>query len=388
MSDDKRFRAIINYQSFALMILVIFVHAFNMEYAGNLLTGINFFTGKTAALMAEARAFGAGQGAVTAACVENIFSELLGQAAVPGFFMVSALLFYRNIGVRLTFSVLREKWKRRVRSLLIPYFLWNLFYLILHGVADKTGFNTDFEDVFFALVNHRYNPVFWYMKELILLTVLAPFVYIAVRDKRVGALMLFLSLMAAAFWTRIPYHIVNEDALFYYLAGAYCSIHLKGFLGKDGAGDGENRKKDLLKAALFFIGAAVTELFVFLITEGRIGLTGAADSLSAELVTGLSVLVRSFMPAGLYFLISGFVRGDRTVPEYMKINFFVYALHYMIIRGIYRVADMLFHGSLETEALLCLYFFMPAVCVLSAFIVSRPLKKYTPRFWSLINGGR
>ena len=50
MSDDRRFNTLIIYTSFALTVLVIFVHAFNMEYAGNLLTGISFFTGSGSAL--------------------------------------------------------------------------------------------------------------------------------------------------------------------------------------------------------------------------------------------------------------------------------------------------------------------------------------------------
>ena len=227
MTDERYFRNKINLLSFALTIAVIWVHAFNVEYAGNLLTGINFFAPGQEALSAELRMTPEGEFAFFAACIENIFSELLGQGAVPGFFMISAYLFYRNIGPRLYPGKLIIKWKRRVRSLLIPYLLWNLWYFLL-SFADSGGrLEVSAASLFDAIVNYRYNPVFWYMKQLIMLTVLAPFVFVALKNRNTARLFLLLSFLGAAFWTRIPYHIVNEDALFYYLFFFFFAMHLR-----------------------------------------------------------------------------------------------------------------------------------------------------------------
>ena len=96
--DEREFRSKVYWLTFIFSILVIWVHSGNAE----------LFLGP-----------GAADG--WAGGVERFFGTCLGQFSVPGFFAVSAYLFYR----RFALSDLKRKWKSRVRSLLLPYLLWN-----------------------------------------------------------------------------------------------------------------------------------------------------------------------------------------------------------------------------------------------------------------------
>ena len=70
---EKRFRDNVTWMSFLLTLLVIWTHALNAElFLGE--------TGKSSA----------------AGLTESLLGEHLAQIAVPGFFMMSAVLFFRN----------------------------------------------------------------------------------------------------------------------------------------------------------------------------------------------------------------------------------------------------------------------------------------------------
>ena len=102
--NEEQFRSRIYWVTFLFSMLVVWVHSYNGE----------LFLGLT------------GQAAVVDR-IERAVGEQLGQMAVPGFFMVSAYLFYR----RFTWEKLLYKWKSRVHSVLIPYFME---FSLLHGL--------------------------------------------------------------------------------------------------------------------------------------------------------------------------------------------------------------------------------------------------------------
>ena len=104
--SESQFRSKIYWVTFCFSIFVIWVHSTNWE----------LFLGQHG-METEAEAVRR---------VEYFFGERLGQMAVPGFFLVSAYLFYRNF----TMDRLLSKWKSRIFSVALPYVLWNLLY---HG---------------------------------------------------------------------------------------------------------------------------------------------------------------------------------------------------------------------------------------------------------------
>ena len=492
--QEKRFQNRIKLFTFALTILVIWVHSVNLT--PKLLQSAGFGTaGDGAALTAAAGAEAGAVGAVAeqlasggvqtagelsraggsevagaagapaflptfspafyqaALSIEHFLTDTLGQIAVPGFFMVSAYLFFRNAETTEQGSLRRGwvlgKWKRRFFSLLLPFVLWNLIYYGLHflagGAAAVLGLSSaetvplDAGTILSAAIFYTYNPVFWYLYQLILLTILAPTLYVLVRGRRTGLCALALSLCAAVFWDRIPFHIVNEDALFYYLLGIYTALHKSALVerGASGRRSRDSRGRYTHKNELMEPGASaetadsLRRTFCFLLGLFVLwcilfpgGFLPQVLYGTAELAVLRSVLFRTLLPLLFYFglMLASEKNCRRTesgavLPHFMEINFFIYATHYLVIkagnalvfaalRGAAATADgtaltgssmladsftLTNSAALTNGAVLCLllyYLLLPAICTAAAFAASLFLKRFLPAFWRLLSGGR
>ena len=375
--QEKRFQNRIRLFTYALTILVIWVHSVN-------LTPELSFSGSALCRSAYA--------------LERFFTDTLGQTAVPGFFMVSAYLFFRKLpgGTDLCLSPgwVLQKWKRRFFSLLLPFVLWNLLYYLLHllaggaelllGLPRTEQVPFDLRTVFSAAFLYTYNPVFWYLYQLILLTLLAPFLFYLVRGRKTGFLFLLLSFFSAVFWERIPFHLVNEDALFYYLLGLYGSLH----------------KKELMETGKH-ADRALLVMIVLLILWGIIfqaGILPAGLLTLPEAVIARSVSFRAVVPLLLYFLLTRLTeQGTGKLPGFMEISFFIYATHYLVVKTVNRLMTAVLSVSPTEGAslpnggillLLLTYFLLPIICTAAAYVGSRVMKRRVPGVWKLLSGGR
>ena len=87
--EESQFRKKIHWFNFCFSLLVIWVHSANAELY-----------------------LGRGQEAYFVYQIEDFFSNVIGQIAVPGFFMISAYLFFRNF----SWNQLMNKWNSRIRE--------------------------------------------------------------------------------------------------------------------------------------------------------------------------------------------------------------------------------------------------------------------------------
>ena len=117
--------------------------------------------------------------------LSDYYTDYLPGFAVPSFFMLSAIKFYRNYSYEDTV----RKYKSRVNSLLIPYLAWNflsviwimaLSYLpiISHMIAGREKFTFTF--------SHLVGGPFWYLAMLMIFTLLCPVFLTLIRNKIVG----------------------------------------------------------------------------------------------------------------------------------------------------------------------------------------------------------
>lgn len=159
--------------------------------------------------------------------IEYFFSEFLGQTAVPGFFFLSGFLFLK--GLHSIKDWLRKE-KSRVCSYIRPYLIWNTMMTLLYLSFGKAEWSlkTVAEGIFL----YRFNPVFWYFYQLILLSFCFPFMAIFVLFIRKGEvrkekgekkarylILLFPLFFLVLIYRQLDIPFLNEDAAFYYSLG-------------------------------------------------------------------------------------------------------------------------------------------------------------------------
>lgn len=337
--------------------LVVAVHSENAEL---FLMADGGVSGEAVTAGSEMRA-----GAAALVRLQHIVSENIGQIAVPGFFLISGYLFYRNFN----FSRLFVKWKSRVSGLFIPYVIWNVLYYVLYCVLSGVpalsalsgveGVTWSGAGLWDAILNYTYNPVFWYLFQLILLVVSAPFLYALLYQKWIGLIALGLAWLAVILHLQIG--LLNADALVYYGTGAYAALHAKKWaetvLGKRGWMTG------CVCIVLSVIPQMAVPFFLFPVPV---------------------VLLRLGVPVGLWLIMKEIPLPN--AREWMKGTFFVYATHFLIVRTMNKVGAMLFGGNMLVAFLLYIMDIVAAFGI--AWICRRVIGRFMPLLWRVISGGR
>ena len=379
--EEQAYRNRVSWMMFLLSILVIWVHSYNVElFAGGLW----------------------GPSWEFAAWLEDFLSVTVGQIAVPGFFLLSSCLFFRNF----TWEKLASKWKRRFFSVAVPYGVWNLLYYFGYVTATRLPFvqtvvgkepvSFGFLEILNALLNYAYAPIFWYLFQLILLIFLSPAIYLLMKRKGVG--FLCLAGMAAAIHFHLDTSHPNTDALFYYSFAAYMTLHHKEAVEGTGRKSGTPAKK---RPPAKNKNGMVSETERILTAEGMkrlaagaIGMLAAVFCLWKALDPAADVIWtvagRLLAPPALWCLLSGIRLPD--ARPWMRQSMFLYGIHFIIVRFINKgtalAAARLLPAAWLPEAAALVYLLLPAMAVAVSYGAALILNRWFPVVWRLLSGGR
>lgn len=342
--------------------------------------------------------------------MEFFFSSFLGEAAVPGFFFLSGLLFFHKL---YSSAVWFRKLRSRLFSYLLPYLLWNSGMTGLYLVFGRAPFRP--ESIFEGIFLYRYNPVFWYFYQLILLTYAFPFMalFVLLLQREKNARKPLLSLLSFLFpclflllvYFRIDIPFLNEDAGFYYTFGGAVGVLLTSRSESWGTECREERRegeKEETKRSDFGCSGKRLALFggTLLLCTFSYGNTLAPHRIGVILL--LTVLYRLGMALFLltFTMLLGILRGSCVQRrEGSGMTFFLYASHYLFLRpwffmqnGIFRALEKGLPNQagdpLADGGKLLFYLLSPLYCLFLAYLVSRALKRLSPKLWKVLNGGR
>ena len=333
--------------------------------------------------------------------IEFFFSEFLGQVAVPGFFFLSGFLFFRGLDDAKSWG---RKVKSRVFSYVLPYLLWNSAMTLLYLSFGKAEWSM--KSLWEGIFLYRFNPVFWYFYQLILLSFCLPFMAIlgilirgnaaiyrntainrstAINKKTAinGAGTVspmsplffcfpLLFLLLVYFQVDIPF--LNEDAAFYYSFGAALALLWDG------------RKLFVPSFPLLFFA-----LFCY------------AQTLLSHTI-GILLLATVFyrLSMALFFLMKkeGSIllmkRGKSILQTLSEMSFYIYASHYLFLRLWFFLQSFLETrtavfptGDVGRDAFkLFFYLLSPVYCLFLAYFTGKGIKRLSPGLWKLLNGGR
>lgn len=319
--------------------------------------------------------------------ISYLFSSIFSAIAVPIFFFISGFLFFYKT-TSFSGKTYCQKIRKRVRTLLVPYLFWNLFVILLFFLSqtflpdlmsgnNKLICNYSLSDWFWAFWDRNMinlhtdvgllkSPIcyqFWFIRDLMVVILLSPFVYWGVKKLRQYAVVCLGILWLLGWWFDVVGFSIT--AFFFFSAGAYFSIHEKNFV--------EMMKPFLTVATILYILMAIVILCF-------------KEEVWCIYLSNINILVGIILAVSLsaHFIESGKWRPNTFLSDS---SFFVYAYHAMpltyVSKLLFKVVQPHTNGTL-----LMLYVLCPTIIILIGLMLYYLMKKYLPLLTSVITGGR
>lgn len=344
---------------FPLILLVVMIHAYEP------LVGLN---GHSAGH----------EGGALSQGVRFFISQGLGRVAVPLFFLMAGYFFF--LGWDGGADGLRQRWRARVHSLLVPFLFWNLLAVLLLWLAQElpwfspwvTGHKARIADLswygwlntLFGLTQRPAAYPFWFIRDLMLLVLMAPLLR-PVLSHRGGSLALLAVLSVLWVFNGLPQQVpAVEGALFF------------------GIGAGVAQRGGSLFALDRWTGPAALGYGCAMVWLSCVPWT--PHTLAGFRLALLLGVVAALGLSGRVASASGLARGLTALGWS---SFFVFAVHEPLLSVLRKVGFQLLQPRSE-GAVLALYFLLPACTVGLALLAHRALRHLSPALLSLVSGGR
>ena len=158
-----------------------------------------------------------------------LVSQTLVKVAVPVFFIMSGYLFFANVE-KWSLEVYKAKMLRRMKTLLIPYLIWNLLMAVKLKIFSwnifwafwcPAGIQTDWFGQEQWMTAPANMPL-WFLRDLIVVSLLTPIIYIGVRKFGSWLLALLTILYLSGICAFIPG--LSAYAVYFFTLGAFFSI--------------------------------------------------------------------------------------------------------------------------------------------------------------------
>lgn len=200
--NEKYFWKKKEFVSFILSILVLFIHSYFAQDIAND-SFISAFNHK----------------------VSFFFSRSITQFAVPMFFMLSGISFFKEYDNKKYF----RKIKSRLVTLVIPYLLWNTVWMIWEiftSYISGEPVSMTLTDILKGIFLYGYNFPFWFLFNIIVFSFAAPIVFLIIRNKYVGIASAICLSIVSLFGIYLPTDLFYYPmSIVFYLIGAIIGYH-------------------------------------------------------------------------------------------------------------------------------------------------------------------
>ena len=329
------------------------------------------------------------------AAVKVFFSGGLSLIAVPAFFFISGYLFFRNVS-HWNKETYTGKLKKRIHSLLIPYLLWNILCIPL------VCFSTYFEHLAQApslavqeyLGSIRWLHIFWdhtvatldipnllgshtlyvapllgtmwYVRDLIIMVVLSPLVWLFIKKTGKYGMVAFTLLFLLRIWPPIT---LNGISAYFFTLGAWFSLSRKSLI-----------IPTIWRIPIFSIAALCLGWFV---------VSGGNEQYIGWQLTPLFLLTG---------VLTTFYLADSLVSHQPQIkmpailsdsSFFVYALHIEFALPIgFFISKMVTLHATHPLVMTIRYLLTPIIIYVLCVAVYAVMRRTVPRMLFLLTGNR
>ena len=325
--------------SLILTFLVVVLHAYNLE-SSKLTLSINYF-------------------------IQNFISYGICTVAVPMFFMISGYLFFYKFNPTLKGWI--NKYKKRFKSLVIPFVIWCLGWMIVLYLVQLTSFGrmffsnmivSDFSIKQLFEYTFKYPIPFqlWYISDLIKLVIISPIIYYLVRflEKIYIPIIIVLCFI----------NIINFPIIFFSL-GCYMALNYPKLNFK------VNRSVFRLVVIGFLI-CSVLRVF----TLNNINYIGES----------LLAITRILGILSIWFGYDFIAKGYDKVFKIAEYGIFIYFFHEPFQSFFYRVTFKLINKTEVSQFIL--YFVTPILTIIISVSIAIIFKRYMKNIYCILTGGR
>lgn len=373
----------INFLRFPLIVAVVYIH-FNISRKGISVHGINYGSDNPDWYFYTI----------------NLVSSVIASIAVPLFFFISGYLFFFQ--KKFNRREYLRKLKKRAKTLLVPYLLWNFIAIIFQIVkllplfssifpgANKSEIHLSLVRVFNTFFNNTLtngiivSPIeytmteiinepfpidipLWYIRDLMVMIIISPIIFWMTKKFQVwyvvafGVIWYFRDLI-------IPeggYIHMLFTSLLFFSWGSFSSIMNIDFI---------KTMQRLKYLSILYIPIAIFDMLT-LYSVYNIYIHNVGILLGIIAVINIaSQLVKSGIVNTNHLLLSS--------------TFFVFALHKLIIDDIAKVVFSLLHLPDNTFVMLTLYFIIPMITIFVCVLSYKLIERRYPFLCSLLTGGR
>lgn len=338
---------------FMLIILIVYLHSYNLQ-------GVNFTYGTyEISLPAWMQT------------VEFTISRIIASAAVPLFFMLSAVLLYRK-PIKIVNNI-----KKKIKTVLIPFIIWNSVWMLVFFIGQSfpffapyfageerliSGFNiTQWVTAYFPLDSSSvFCSPLWFLSDLFRLNLIAALIKKALD----AAPVLSLSAIVSLWLFDVDLIIISTEALLFFMLG--CAIVKYGLLVEK-----LNRPywwADLLFAYALCIAAQLA-------FGGKYPILGKIN-----IMLGIIILIKL---AGVFCEKPKACAFLKRVSKYTFIIFVTHEYTQTIFKKL-----ILIYLPRESWIHFCVYLLLPLFVVLLCVCFGAALRRVLPRTYSFICGAR
>lgn len=313
--------------------------------------------------------------------IQLFTSEMIGRCAVPLFYLISGYLFFMKVpdGVK----SIGRKIRKRIKSLLIPYFIGCVFFVIFYSFVALLPWTSNLinsSSSIMPLFQKPYSIILisifydggtgypcafqlWFLRDLILIVATSPLWYLCLKHLKWG----FVAVVFVLTYFDVP-HVPFYSLFWFVLGGQLTKVKIE--MG------GNGRTKVAIFGLFLFLIISIIQLFF-------------PDIFNWSLLRIPIILLGIIGAWGLYDVVFG---KDFSLSRHQwfatacQFTFFIYLFHEPTL-NIVRKLIVVVLGKNELGYLTS-YLLSPWIFTVCAVFAGLLFRKYLPRVYDVCTGGR
>lgn len=328
----------------------------------------------------------------------------LNSQSVPVYFFISGYVFFLSVKEVFSKDIYVNKLRNRVKTLLIPYILWNIIAALIYvsyyypplssffpglNVSDvdtscKAILNIFWDSTVAAFGDAErgfvWNTVpqdapLWFVRDLMFLSLLSPIIHSLIKKLGIYIVLLFgllwLCGMSSDALTGVGFGTVTRVfvGLFFFSLGAYFSINKLDMVHQFG-------KYSNLSFLLYPLLGTLHILLSYM----------TVPTLVLSIIKAMNIFVGLFFAYNLAALI--LEKGIfRTSPFLTSSSFFIYVTHWIIMDNVVKLFFVLFKPTSDL-GVLGIYLLATLIIIVLILAVYWFMRRFTPRLLGVLVGRR